>query len=616
MSQSFVLILRGILLGCSFTGLCALVRCALKLDRFIAPFFTACALIGTLMLAGMLRVLPYAFYTIYIGGFGGLAYAYLFRKLRPAYGVIGLLGIFTIYLIFRFYPCKLFLNDDISHWGLVARYLLNHNAFPDASTEVVYFQSYPLGTASFIYYICRTLANEEGLWLISQNFLMGLFFLPLLSNIRGNRRYLYPIAAILFVYLFKHTRTLVNLQVDWLMGFFGIGVASALAFYSRDIKKAMLVAIPAMIAVVYIKSSGLFFAAFTVLALVWIVRRTGHRRKTVLTTLLAGTLIFAGAYLAWILHVRLSYSAALSTKHAVSLTAYAQELGSKSSEMILTIAQGMVAELIPGQFYEFAPLLVLALVAVTSLLIGFRDPRRRAELPRVYRAMLIGVGIYAVWYVMLFLMYLFSMPEGEAEELASIYRYNATGLVFMIGLQMLILFRYVGRTEVLIAPTLRLIYRILAVVTVTGLCLVGIVRPFFYQTLLTPDPEYMELRKRILRAKDELDITSGGKYLVYFNDGEEDMPYSTLFFHLKYEYDSVNFAAIFGLETPIDGNGYMYVDGENATPGADPVAYLQSHLDQYDALIVIHKNEAFEDALHTYLASGEESVPVCYAYES
>jgi hypothetical protein len=51
------LILRALLLGVSFLGLCVTARDTLKLNRFIAPCFVACSVICILMFGGMLRVL-------------------------------------------------------------------------------------------------------------------------------------------------------------------------------------------------------------------------------------------------------------------------------------------------------------------------------------------------------------------------------------------------------------------------------------------------------------------------------------------------------------------------------------------------------------------------------
>lgn len=157
----------------------------------------------------------------------------------------------------------------------MARYLLEHDAFPDRSTELVFFQSYPLGSASFLYSVCRAVANREGLYFAAQGFLMGLAFLPLLAHIRQNRGFLAPVAAGLFVYLFKYNHELATLQVDWLLAFLAIGAAASAAACGRGLREMLTAALPACVAMVYVKNSGLFFAAATLLI---VYLRAGDKR--------------------------------------------------------------------------------------------------------------------------------------------------------------------------------------------------------------------------------------------------------------------------------------------------------------------------------------------------
>lgn len=121
-----LLIVRALILLLSFTGLCAGLRVGLRLHRMIAPFVAVSAVIALLMFGGMLGALRLTFYLLYFAGFGGLVYAYGLRRARPEWGLIAAMLVFAACLAWRFYPCPLYLNDDLSHWGLVARHLLRH----------------------------------------------------------------------------------------------------------------------------------------------------------------------------------------------------------------------------------------------------------------------------------------------------------------------------------------------------------------------------------------------------------------------------------------------------------------------------------------------------------
>lgn len=147
-------LIRAVLLFLSFSGLCAALHKGLKIHVFIAPYVAVSGIIICLMLGGMLRILEPVFWTLYIGGFLALIYALLVppRKILRSQWALGIAAIvFIAFLVWRFYFCPLESNDDISHWALVARHLLRYDSFPDKTATYVFFQSYPLGMASFIY---------------------------------------------------------------------------------------------------------------------------------------------------------------------------------------------------------------------------------------------------------------------------------------------------------------------------------------------------------------------------------------------------------------------------------------------------------------------------------
>ena len=88
-TETFAVLLRGALFFASFCGLSAAAREALKLNRFVAPFFSASCAICALMFGGMLRALPVVFGLLYFGGFAGLIYVHFLRRVRPDFALIG-----------------------------------------------------------------------------------------------------------------------------------------------------------------------------------------------------------------------------------------------------------------------------------------------------------------------------------------------------------------------------------------------------------------------------------------------------------------------------------------------------------------------------------------------
>lgn len=604
---SFQMLLRALAMCLSFFGLCATARDSLKLNRFVAPFFCACCIIATLMFAGMLRVLGAGFLLLYLGGFAGLIYTYIVRRTPPDFVLIGIFFAFVACLAWRFYPCPLYRNDDISHWGLVARYLLDHDAFPDGSASIVFFQSYPLGSASFIYYVCRTVCNWEGMWVIAQSLLMGLFFLPLLAHIQKNRAYLIPVALGLFVYLFKSNRGVVNLQVDWLLGFFGLGAAAALTAHRNDLKRAVWIAVPAILAVVYIKNSGMFFALLTLLILARIARSQGCSKRTIAALLILGTLGFAAAYGLWTLHVRLSYPAGLSTKHAISLQTYARQASAKGPAFILKIAVNMLLEWVHPHFYQCFAALFMAGSFCLVALTGRTHPELRAEARAVRRRLAGCIAVYAVWYAMIFGMYIFSMPEGEALVLASYFRYNATGLICMIGLATIVLFDFFSLQPLHPHPAFRAVFAgamacYAAVILLTS-------SSGFFSELFVRESEYIPLRERLIQAKERYQLPEGGRYMIFAVDGAEDRSVYNASFVVKYDLKTADQLIIASpLGEAVYGCGTL--QGERAI--ADPLDYIRKHLDSCDALLVLDAHVEFEALLDDFLQDYDGETPVIF----
>lgn len=69
----------------------------------------------------------------------------------------------TIFYYFMFKGKMLANPDDFSHWGQVAKIKIENDCMPNfKNAELIWFQSYPLGSASFIYYIYKVIGFSEG----------------------------------------------------------------------------------------------------------------------------------------------------------------------------------------------------------------------------------------------------------------------------------------------------------------------------------------------------------------------------------------------------------------------------------------------------------------------
>lgn len=605
-----VLLLRAALLLISFTGLCAALRVRFRLEAPLAPFVTVSGVIAVLMPAGMLGLLLPCLILLYALGFAGFIYAYLLRRQRPAWGLIAAMLVFVVYLALRYYPAKLYLNDDVSHWGLVARHLLRYDRFPTGADDYVFFQSYPLGAACFIYYVARFLGDAEGLYYIAQNFLLGALFLPVLCVARKNRRLCSGLALGSFALLFHYFRQMQTLQVDLQLAFFGIGIVACVAALRSEPRKALLAVIPALIAVVYVKNSGLFFSFCGMLALCLLFRRRGLSRRKIACTALIAIGLPLLFYLFWSLHIRLRFPAALESKHAVSLSAYAREVQAKGLGTILRILKAVAQGFVHANSTVLKTF-AFALASMAAVLLCCKQDRCGLALRPVLRRVAYALGVYILWVVMVVLMYIFSMPVGEAVRAASFYRYNGTGLAFLTGLLLMIVLDVLGRMDAPIPAPVRLLrWGALA------LTLVYAIGPFVpalqSHRSFARVTEYEPIRAELRAARQQ--VPDGGRYLVYVSlpadyaliqDGETD--YSGVFedfYHLKYEFESGNICYVIG-------NG-PYEQGtlQDNCYSDDCTTYLADTIDGCDGFFLFDDGACSDPQINAFLDAYDGDTPI------
>lgn len=615
MSLSTVsLIGRALLLLVSFSGLCAAIRKVLKLNIFIAPYVTVCGIIISLMFAGMLHILEPVFWILYIAGFAGAVYVISTpprRISRLGLTLILSAAAFMLFLVWRFYFCPLRLNDDISHWALVARHLLRYDNFPGKDASYVFFQSYPLGSTSFIYYICKTIENSEGMYLVAFNFLLAPLFLPVFSLVSSkNKRHCYPIALACFVFLFHYFRAMVSLQVDHLLAFFGIGMIASIAYYRNNLKYALLTAIPGMIAVVYIKNSGMFFALMSVLCLAWNAGRHNAKRSVICKIILFGAVGFIGAYLLWVLHIRLSFPAALETKHAISINAYAEEVSRKGGAIIFQILKLLLLKLFGFTLDQLLTLVFTVGCAGTIVYGCLVSPCCRRHLSKYWHALLFCAAAYGIWFIMLSGMYLFSMPEEEALMAASFWRYNGTGCTYLMGITAVVFFLFWGREE---QPTPKL-FSILPICSILYLAAAVITYSLPQAQNLVPGMErttvMSDMRRQIKTAREKHQLEDNDRFLIFCNPSTDNFGvFMNYLYHIKYEFETTDILMI------AEQNGvFLAGSTEDKEFYTDITPFLEETLDERDSLLIMSPSDAFEPQLSTFLETYSGDTKIIYAY--
>lgn len=337
---------------------------------------------------------------------------------------------------------RLLAYDDFSHWGAIVRELLNTGMLPRWSSKMILFRSYPPGSALFIYFmsVMTGLGKSEGFWLFAQSVLYTSCFFTFFCLFSGRRSLvLQCVTPVLLFYFLSWRGFPYDLYVDSLLYAYGFS-STAILLHSRDkgVSPPLLLISLIMVAIVLIKNSGIFFVAAN---LVWYLLffKTVQIKKTLL---LLGGMPFL-ALLLWNAHLNLVFSPEqlAQSKHAMTIENYVKGYKAKSSEDIRNILRKFVASATELEKYN----MILCVLVIVLCAKG------RSSSPFL---LLVAGGafMYLLYMTGMLLMYIFSMPTGEALRLAGFYRYRNTVLFYLICVGLYSLMVELSRTPL---PTLR-----------------------------------------------------------------------------------------------------------------------------------------------------------------
>ena len=324
--------------------------------------------------------------------------------------------------------------------------ILTQNRYPNFTSPMVTFQTYPLGSATYIYYCCLLAGTEESTMMLIQAFMMVCAIMPMFSLIGKHKlsAFLYMIVFTNFAFVYVDNVYLASLLVDSLLSLFSMGsflIIWSISFQTADSvdenkKTDIWVAAPLLAMTVMIKNSGIFFAIPSMLVLVsaW---KQDSRRKLLYA---AGILMPLVYILLWRQHCEYAFWNAAYSKHAVSFARYAERFQSLPTDFIEDTGRRILDFLLGHPAFFCIPAMLLALVGYNSL---FHKDRVKGSLcfsgALYFMYLLYMAGVYG--------MYVFSMPAAETEELLELKRYVDTMDLAAFYLITAYMLRYMGETN-------------------------------------------------------------------------------------------------------------------------------------------------------------------------
>ena len=326
-------------------------------------------------------------------------------------------------------------------------------------------------------------------------------------------------------------------------------------------------------------------------------------------------------FAAWELHVGIAYVDAATSKHTVSLEYYAQTMAGKSMTFIRQVGVNMLRRLLRPSRINVC-LLGLAGLSLAFCLIAMvrRSEERKIWLPRLRNTVIAGAVIYAVWYIMLFCMYVFSMPADEARKLASIGRYERTIIGYLIGLTNIFLLAYFCREDFVFDKADKGAALGMAAVVAAFLLLGdgGLRSGTVYRMLKTPSSKPLTYQP-ILEIEEKYEVEPEKSYMLFTMNNV--YPLHTALYTSKYEFYSNDILVISGgIESEdYDLKAYYifkntYAHYTECEQTEDLAETLEQYMDQYDYLLIYCEDPVFEAELEAFLKSYTGDTPVLYGY--
>lgn len=408
----------------------------LRVEMEFVPALYCSGCVAVLFLAGLWNLLPEAVAVLLLTG--------LILLLREGRGLVSLsrrsLGILALFCAAAgvsalfLYGFDLRSYDDFSHWGVVVDQMLRVDRMPNFTDLRVNFQSYPLGSSLWIYYVCRSVGMGENGYLLCQMLLLISLLLPVTALVNRNNWYLAPVVAGYVVYTLTAVTPMTALTVDTLLGAAAVAPVAMGIYYREQPRKGILCAAPVLVLLIQMKNSGIFFLGVYLVWTAMALRKTRIAgEKSVRDFLIWNFALPLASLVLWQKHVELVFAQGQTTKHAMFVENYAGVFRDKTLGDIQAIWSGLWQKCLSPEQGVFWLLLMLSLgLLVMALLRGGGKTEARAALGQLGALWL----VYGAYVLGLFAMYLFSMPTHEALKLSSSNRYLGTCGIFLLGVSL------------------------------------------------------------------------------------------------------------------------------------------------------------------------------------
>lgn len=394
---------------------------------------------------GILNLLTIGSYLILLGGIILFLKTFKERKKdiitslrKPNFNMI-IIFFMVVYVTIAFYNSHLIHYDNFSHWATIVKSILLNDSFPNFEATTIYFKAYQPGTACFIYYFCRWFKFSEGMMIIAQNYLFIALISSVLSFVKGRYRVIFRILFVFtFVFAFTFNILPFDLLVDSILSVILIFIFSLFILYKDNDKMLFTSLLPCVLYLCLVKNCG-FALAFLVCCCNLLFYILKGNFKLGLTNSLKLGISCIVLLLIWSAHVKYGFGTiGLSSHHALTfdnILTHLETLGTDTILKFLKIYLDRFLDL-KNNFGNVVMLIVNLILVLIILL------KKEKKDKKFYKVVLMFIDLlYFAYYIILCLMYIFSMGTEELLRIACFDRYILT-MVLALSVLFIMCFIY------------------------------------------------------------------------------------------------------------------------------------------------------------------------------
>lgn len=439
-----IFLLKAALLWISLLGYCFFFR-KKNINMAFTPVITLSGVGVAMFLAGILNIMPYAVWLIWMGGIWcaliSKPWKYKDDFCKQDYLCLAVFSIIAACFAIRLYNQIPTHYDSFSHWLTVVKEILKTDSLPNFKSDLIMFQGYPTGAAGFIYFICKFLGRSgDDLILFAQSLLIAACLCVFTAFIKRLNIFACLVAVCGSIYCLvansPQDTAIAEPLVDTLISGLSLAALAIIIYYKDELFKAALVSLIIQVFLVAVKNSGIIMLLLNTALLLFlsILYDFKNKNRFSFTRFIKLGIIHSGipaaVFVLWSRHVEYVFQSGASSKHTVSIENYTNVFKDKTNGQIKEIITNFL-----NRLFSWNSTWLLLIIISVILIFGYIIKRVLLN-EKSCNELFIAVGLAIAYFGfmgILAVMYLLSMPYDEAVVLASYSRYEKTVVIYIVG---------------------------------------------------------------------------------------------------------------------------------------------------------------------------------------